>query len=30
LGFIQVVLDNVGDDSVGKSKPKPKVPQVIA
>jgi hypothetical protein len=24
------VLDNVGDDSIGKSKPKPKVPQVIA
>ena len=30
LGFIQVVLDNVGDETSGKHKPKSKVPQVIA
>ncbi len=30
LGFIQVVLDNVGDETVGKPKAKPKVPQVMA
>ncbi len=30
LGFIQVVLDNVGDETVGKPKVKPKVPQVMA
>jgi len=30
LGFIQVVLDNVGDETVGKPKTKPKVPQVMA
>jgi DNA-binding transcriptional LysR family regulator len=30
LGFIQVVLDNVGDESAGKPKVKPNAPQVMA